>query len=92
MHGRLILLVLLLSLLPLSPASVSAAETGEGIIEGQLINGTENGGSVENQEIILTPYLDDISIETRSTFTDPEGSFLFSELPTGAGYSYDVAL
>ncbi len=92
MPRRFILLVLLLSLLPLLPASVSAAETGEGIIEGQLINGTENGGSVENQEIILTPYLDDISIETRSTFTDPEGSFLFSELPTGAGYSYDVAL
>lgn len=92
MPKRFILPVLLLSLLPLLPASVSAAETGEGIIEGQVINGTENGGSVENQEIILTPYLDDIEIETRSTFTDPEGSFLFSELPTGAGYSYDVSL
>ena len=92
MPKRFILPVLLLSLLPLLPASVSAAETDEGIIEGQVINGTENGGSVENQEIILAPYLDDIEIETRSTFTDPEGSFLFSELPTGAGYSYDVSL
>lgn len=92
MNKRLILLVLLLSLSLLLPASVSAAETGEGIIEGQVINGTENGASVENQEIILTPYLDDISVETKSTFTDPEGSFRFSELPTEAGYSYDVAL
>ena len=88
----MILLVLLISLSLLLPASVSAAETGEGIIEGQVINGTENGGTVENQEIILTTYLDGAEVETKSTLTDPDGSFLFSELPTEAGYSYDVAI
>lgn len=86
---HLILLVLIFSLL-LSPISVSAAEIGQGTIEGQVINDTENGGSVDSQEVILTTYLGEEEIETESTTTDSDGFFRFSEISTEPGLSYDV--
>ncbi|NIN35703.1 MAG: hypothetical protein GTO60_11700, partial [Gammaproteobacteria bacterium] len=70
--------------------SVYAAEIDEGTIEGQVINDTENGGSVDNQEVILTIYLSDAEIGTESTTTDGDGLFRFPELATEAEYSYDV--
>ncbi|MBU2534930.1 MAG: hypothetical protein ABIK32_05715 [Chloroflexota bacterium] len=76
----------------LSPASVSAAETGTGTIEGQIINGTENGGSVDSQEVILTTYLGDEEMETESTTTDSDGFFRFSEISTEPGLSNDVEI
>ena len=74
----------------LSPASVYAAEIGQGTIEGQIINDTENGGSVDSQEVILTTYLGEEEIETESTITDSDGFFRFSELSTEPGLSYNV--
>ena len=74
----------------LSPASVSAAEIGQGTIEGQVINDTENGGSVDSQEVILTTYLGEEEMETESTTTDSDGFFRFSEISTEPGRSYDV--
>ncbi len=89
MFRHLILLVLIFSLL-LSPASVYAAETGQGTIEGQIINDTENGDSVDSQEVILTTYLGEEEMETESTTTDSDGFFRFSEISTEPGLSYDV--
>jgi LPXTG-motif cell wall-anchored protein len=74
----------------LSPASVSAAEIGQGTIEGQVINDTENGGSVDSQEVILTTYLGEEEMETESTTTASDGFFRFLEISTEPGLSYDV--
>ena len=89
MFRNLILLVLMFSLL-LAPTSVSAAEIGQGTIEGQVINDTENGGSVDSQEVILTTYLGEEEMETESTTTDSDGFFRFSELSTEPGLNYDM--
>ena len=89
MFRHLILLVLLFSIL-LSPASVSAAEIDQGTIEGQIINDTENGGSVDSQEVILTTYLGEEEMETESTTTASDGFFRFLEISTEPGLSYDV--
>jgi hypothetical protein len=88
MVRRLIILVLIFLLL-LSPI-VSAAENDQGRIEGLIVNDTKNGGSVDNQEIVLTIYLGDEEMETVSTTSDGDGFFLFADLSTETGLSYDV--
>jgi hypothetical protein len=69
----------------ISPATASAAEIDQGRIEGQIVNDTKNGGSVDNQEVILTTYLGDEEMETVSTTTDSDGFFRFSDLSTESG-------
>ncbi len=76
----------------LAPTSVSAAEIGQGTIEGQVINDTENGGSVDSQEVILTTYLGEEEMETESTTTDSDGFFRFLEISTEPGRSYGVEI
>ena len=48
-----IAILMILSLLSLS-APALAAEAGTGIIEGQLVNETEGGSSVADQEVTMT--------------------------------------
>jgi len=73
-------------------APVSAAEPDKGIIEGQVVNGTEGGSSVANQEIVLKTYLNDAEVDSTTTLTDAEGRFAFNELPTETDYGYEVTL
>jgi len=87
---RIALLVVIFTL-SLS-ASAAAAEPGGGIIEGQIINRTEGGSSVADQDITLKTYLDDTEMDAITTKTDNEGYFVFNGLPTESGYSYEVVL
>ena len=90
MIKRIALLVVIFTL-SLS-ASAAAAEPGGGIIEGRIINGTEGGSSVANQDITLKTYLDDTEMDAITTKTDNEGHFVFNSLSTESGYGYEVVL
>lgn len=89
--SRYIALLITTFILILS-ASVLAAEPGSGIIEGSVVNGTKDGSSVANQDIILKTYLNDNEIGSTATKTDAAGKFQFSGLSAGPGYSYQVSL
>lgn len=62
------------------PAAVQAQEPSGGEITGQVVNGTEGGGSVAGVEITLITYVDDMISDTTTTTTDGEGNFRFSDV------------
>jgi len=85
--------VIPITLLLLSvPALALAAESDIAVIEGKIINGTEGGGSVADQEITLKTYLDDSEVSVNIVNTDAGGKFTFEGLSTGIDYSYEVSL
>lgn len=88
MIKRIVLVVILLALGLAAPAL--AAEPGSGIIEGQLVNGTEGGSSVANQDITLKTYQNNNEIGSATTKTDAEGRFIFDKLRTESSYGYYV--
>ncbi len=90
MIKRIALLVMIL-ILSLS-ASALAAEPGSGIIKGQVVNGTEGGSSVADQEITLKTYLNDAETDSTTARTDAEGRFTFDGMLTEPGYSYQVTV
>ncbi len=87
-RAALLVIILLLTL----PASVLAAESGNGLIEGQLVNGTNGGGSVADQEITLKTYLNDAETNSSTTRSDAQGRFTFDGLSTESNYSYQIQL
>jgi len=87
-HIALLVMIFTLSL----SASAMAAEPGGGIIKGQIINETEGGSSVADQDITLKTYLNDAEMDVTTTKTDNEGHFVFDGLSTESGYSYEVVL
>ncbi|MBA7703283.1 hypothetical protein ES703_112065 [subsurface metagenome] len=72
-----ILAVLLLMGLP---AGALAQEPAEGTINGQVINGSEGGGSVGGVEISLITYIDGLLSDTRTAVADNEGKFQFDSI------------
>jgi hypothetical protein len=62
------------------PVSAYAQESDEGTINGQVVNGTEGGGSVAGVEITLIAYIDDAISGTRTTIADGEGNFQFDNV------------
>ena len=86
-----IFLLLIIFTLSLSTLAL-AAEPGSGIIEGQIVNGTEGGSSVGNLEITLKTYLDNTEVDSTTAQTDAAGKFVFDSLSTEAGYSYQLTL
>ncbi len=62
------------------PAAVIAQEPLTGEIVGQVINGTEGGGSVAGIEVTLITYVDDMVSDTTATTTDDEGRFRFGDV------------
>lgn len=84
----LALIIILLGL----PAPVLAAEPGGSVIKGQVINGTADGSSVANQEVILKTYLNDTEVDATTTITDAEGAFVFTGLSTEPGYGFQAII
>lgn len=82
--------LLLLVLMGLS-APALAADLGNGVIEGRLLNAT-SGLSVPNYELTLKTYLNDAEAAADTTETDAEGGFIFSGLSTASNYSYNITL
>ena len=74
------------------PGPVLAAEDGAGMIESQVINGTNDGISVSGQEITLKIDLSSAGVDSITAKTGIEGHFVLTGLSTEPGYSYRVAL
>lgn len=72
-----ILLILLISGLPVEAL---AQETADGVINGQVVNGTESGSSVAEVEVTLITYIDDVMAGTRTAKTDEKGEFQFDNV------------
>jgi len=86
---RISLLVVLLVFGLASPALADAP--GNGVIRGQVINGTPGGASVASQAITLKTYLDKApQATTATTPADAQGNFSFSGLAVGKEYSYEA--
>lgn len=76
---RIIVILAVLFVLGL-PGTVCAQESVEGTIEGQVINGTPEGGSVAGVEVTLLAYINDVLTETRTAEADGEGKFRFDDV------------
>ena len=87
-HIALLVMIFILSL----SASALAAEPGSVIIDGQLVNGTEGGSSLADQEVTLNIYLNNNEAGSATTKTEADGRFVFDGLSTESGYSYQVTL
>lgn len=85
-------LLIMIFILFSSPASVLAASPDGGVIEGLVVNGTEDGSSVADQEITLTISLNNAEVDKITTRTDAEGYFVFNSPSTEPGYSYQVTI
>ena len=81
-------MVVILSLSLAAPASAAEPES----VEGLVVNGTEGGSSVSNQDITLKTYLDNTEVDSTAAKTDADGHFIFDGLSTEPGYSYQVTL
>ena len=88
---RITLLLMIIFVLNLSTPTL-AAEAGNGIIEGRVVNGTADGSSVADQDVTLKTYQDDAEVDSATTRADTEGRFAFDGLSTSSGYSYQVTL
>ena len=73
------------------PGVVFAAE-GDGVIEGQVINGTASGDSVAGLELTFERYLDGDLDDSQLITTEEDGRFVVEGVPTGSGYFYRASL
>lgn len=83
---RCLIAFLLIFLLSGLPATTQAQEPANGVINGQVINGTEDSHGVGEIEITLITYVDDMVAETRTTKTDTEAKFQFNDVATEHEY------
>ena len=89
MNAKLISIIGIVLILVALPFSSVKAQT-DGFIEGQLLNGTETGGSTGQQQVILTVFQNGIESSTVKTITDEDGLFEFDNLDVASQYSYQV--
>ncbi len=92
MFKRMVLIMAVLSLSLGITAPAVAAEDGNGVIEGRLINRTEGGSSVADQDIELKIFQNDSETDSSSLSTDGEGKFVFDGLSTEREYSYELTV
>jgi hypothetical protein len=84
-----ILIFAILSVLLLA-APVFAQDPGNGIIEGQVNNGTAGGDSAGGIQVTLEPFKDGVAQTPVVTLADAGGVFVFSRLATEPAYSYQA--
>ncbi|MEE8372267.1 MAG: hypothetical protein V3R87_00835 [Dehalococcoidia bacterium] len=70
-----------------------AAQTGDGVIQGRVVNETEGGGNVTQQEVLLSVFLEEQQVDDPApVVTDDKGSFEFAGLDTGSNYVYQLTI
>jgi len=74
---RIIIIILVALWLIGGSVAAQAQEPAKGEITGQVVNGTEGGGSVAGVVITLITYVDDMMSDTATTTTGGEGKFRF---------------
>ncbi len=83
---------LLLILLSTAVSAVEDPASPGGTIRGTIINETQGGSSVENQEVTLHVERDNSEMESVTAKSDSSGNFEFSNLATETGYGYYLSL
>jgi hypothetical protein len=73
-------------------APIRTLAQGQGVIEGQVVNGTANGGSVEGLTVTLHIFSGMEEQPSQTATTDAEGRFHFEGLSTEADYGYVLLL
>ena len=87
---KLVTIAVIMGILGLSGLAV-AQESTDGVIDGQVVNGTAGGGNVSALDVTLLVFVDDALTETITAVTDDQGRFEFSDLAIGPGYEYLVS-
>lgn len=73
-------------------APVPALAQDRGVIEGQVLNLTANGGSMEDLTVTLRVFMDMEEQPSQTAITDAEGRFRFEDLSTEANRVYTLHL
>jgi hypothetical protein len=73
-------------------APVHTLAQDQGVIEGQVVNGTADGGSVEGLAVTLYVFVGMEEQPPRTALTDAEGRFHFENLSTEADHGYALLL
>jgi len=68
------------------PGNLSAQDSKQGVIEGQVVNETEGGGSVAGLEVALIAWIEDGAREIQTSETDGEGKFRFADISVEQSY------
>ena len=68
------------------PRNVSAQDSGQGVIEGQVVNETEGGGSVTGLDVYLIGQVEGEAKEILTDQTDSEGRFRFTDISITESY------
>ncbi|HEY32071.1 MAG TPA: hypothetical protein G4O10_03060 [Dehalococcoidia bacterium] len=84
MKKLIYLSVILLALV--LPGNVSAQGIEQGVIEGQVVNETEGGGSVADLDVALIALVDGEAREILTDITDGEGKFRFTDISVAETY------
>ena len=87
---RMLFAILAVLLVLTASGTALAEESTEGVIDGQVINHTEGGGSVAGLRVSLYAYAEETLGETRTTQTDTAGTFHFTGLPMDYEYLISV--
>ena len=88
-----ILLTILISMLFLTGFfnTAFAQEPNEGVIEGQVINGTSDSDNVSGIEINLTSYIAMDNLGSETFTTDDQGNFAIEGLSTIEDNAYLIS-
>ncbi|MFH1647352.1 MAG: hypothetical protein ABID71_06705 [Chloroflexota bacterium] len=86
---RILLLLTVVSLLFIAAPALAA---GNGTLEGYVVNRTDGGSSVADQEVTLKTYLNDNEVESAVVTTDADGHFIFEGLDTDPSLSYEAQM
>jgi len=71
-----------------TPAWASAYKPGAGVLNGQVVQGTVNGASVEGVEVVLEGFVEFASVAAFTTTASTDGSFSFVDLGTDPSIVY----
>ena len=84
---RKLIYILLVILLALGlPGNLSAQDSEQGVIEGEVVNETEGGGSVAGLDVGLITTVEGEASEVQTSQTDAEGKFRFTGISVEQSY------
>ncbi len=86
MMKKLIYILVVILLTIGLPGSVSAQDSEQGVIEGQVVNETEGGGSVAGLYVALVAQVEGEVREVQTGQTDDEGKFRFTDISVTQSY------
>jgi hypothetical protein len=78
--------------LALALSSSGVLAQGEGVIEAQVVNGTEGGGSVEGLTVTLYAFQNMVELDSLTAVTNAEGQVRFEELETSPDIVYVLSV